>query len=53
MVDINAKLTMEISVEDYEQVVRNDKGTFLGTKLAKRGTRRTRSRRREDTVPSS
>src|SRR5215204_6052679 len=31
MVDINAKLSIEISVEDYEQVVRNDKGTLLGT----------------------
>jgi len=31
MVDINAKLTMEISVEDYEQVVRNVRGTLLGT----------------------
>jgi myo-inositol-1-phosphate synthase len=31
MVDINAKLSIEISVEDYEQVVRNDKGRLLGT----------------------
>ena len=31
MVDIDAKLTIEISVEDYEQVVRNDKGRLLGT----------------------
>jgi len=31
MVEINAKLSIQISVEDYEQVVRNDKGTLLGT----------------------
>ena len=31
MVDINAKLTVEIRVENYEQVVKNDKGRFLGT----------------------
>ena len=31
MVDIDGKLTIEISVEDYEQVVRNDKGRLLGT----------------------
>ncbi len=31
MVDINAKLSIQISVEDYEQVVRNDKGRLLGT----------------------
>jgi hypothetical protein len=31
MVDINAKLRIEISVEDYEQVVSNDKGRLLGT----------------------
>ena len=31
MVDIDAKLRIEISVEDYEQVVRNDKGRLLGT----------------------
>ena len=30
MVDIDGKLTIEISVEDYEQVVRN-KGRLLGT----------------------
>ena len=31
MVDIDAKLRIEISVKDYEQVVRNDKGRLLGT----------------------
>ena len=31
MVDINAKLTVEIRVENYDQVVKNDKGRFLGT----------------------
>ena len=31
MVDINAKLSIQISVGDYEQVVRNDKGRLLGT----------------------
>jgi hypothetical protein len=31
MVDINAKLAIEIEVKDYEQVVRNDKGSLLGT----------------------
>ena len=31
MVDINAKLSIQISIEDYEQVVRNDKGRLLGT----------------------
>ena len=31
MVDINPKLSIKISVEDYEQVVRNDKGRLLGT----------------------
>ena len=31
MVDINAKLRIEINVNDYEQVVRNDKGRLLGT----------------------
>ena len=30
MVDINAKLTVEISVENYDQIVKNDKGRFLG-----------------------
>jgi hypothetical protein len=31
MVDINAKLAIKIEVKDYEQVVRNDKGSLLGT----------------------
>lgn len=31
MVDINANLTIEINVNDYEQVIRNDKGRLLGT----------------------
>jgi hypothetical protein len=31
MVDINAKLTIEIRVNNYEQVVTNDKGSLLGT----------------------
>ena len=31
MVDIDAKLTIEIKVENYEQVVKQDKGRFLGT----------------------
>ena len=31
MVDINAKLRVEIRVENYDQIVKNDKGRFLGT----------------------
>jgi len=31
MVDIDAKITIAIEVENYEQVVKNDKGRFLGT----------------------
>ena len=31
MVDIHPKLTIEIEVENYEQVVKNDRGRFLGT----------------------
>ena len=31
MVDIDAKLAIEIRVENYEQVVKKDKGRFLGT----------------------
>jgi hypothetical protein len=31
MVDVKAKLTVEVEVKNYEQVVRNDKGRFLGT----------------------
>lgn len=31
MVDIDAKLTVEIKVENYEQVVKKDKGRYLGT----------------------
>ena len=31
MVDIDAKLAIEIRVENYEQVVKQDKGSFLGT----------------------
>jgi hypothetical protein len=31
VVDINANLTIEINVNDYEQVIRNDKGLLLGT----------------------
>jgi myo-inositol-1-phosphate synthase len=31
VVDINANLTIEINVNDYEQVIRNDKGRLLGT----------------------
>jgi hypothetical protein len=31
MVDINAKVTIEIEVQNYEEVVRNDKGRLLGT----------------------
>ena len=31
MVDIDTKLTIEIRMKDYEQVVRNDKGSLLGT----------------------
>jgi len=31
MVDIDAKLTIEIRVENYEQVVKKDRGRFLGT----------------------
>ncbi len=31
MVDIRAKLVVEIRVNDYEQVVRNDRGHLLGT----------------------
>jgi hypothetical protein len=30
VVNIDAKLTIEIKVEDYEQVVKKDKGHFLG-----------------------
>jgi hypothetical protein len=30
MVDIEAKLTIEVRVKNYEQVVRNDKGSLLG-----------------------
>ena len=30
MVDIDARLNIEISVENYEQVVKKDKGRFLG-----------------------
>ncbi len=29
--DIDSKLTIEIKVENYEQVVKKDKGRFLGT----------------------
>ena len=31
MVDINAKVTIEIEAQNYEEVVRNDKGRLLGT----------------------
>jgi hypothetical protein len=31
VVDIDAKLTIEIRVENYEEVVKKDKGRFLGT----------------------
>ena len=31
MVDIDAKLKIEIKVENYEQVGKKDKGRFLGT----------------------
>src|SRR5438270_13137308 len=31
VIDINAKLAIAIEVENYEQVVKNDKGRFLGT----------------------
>jgi len=31
VVDIDAKLTIEIKVENYEWVVKKDKGRFLGT----------------------
>jgi hypothetical protein len=31
VIDIEAKLNIEISVENYEQVVKKDKGRFLGT----------------------
>ena len=31
MVDIDAKLAIEIRVENYEQVIKQDKGRFLGT----------------------
>ena len=31
LVDITANLTIEINVNDYEQVIRNDKGRLLGT----------------------
>jgi hypothetical protein len=31
VVDIDARLTVEIRVENYEQVVKNDRGRFLGT----------------------
>ena len=30
MVDIAAKLTVEIEIKNYDEVVRNDKGRFLG-----------------------
>jgi hypothetical protein len=30
MVDIDAALKVEIEVKDYEQVVKNDKGRFVG-----------------------
>jgi hypothetical protein len=31
VVDIDARLTVEIRVENYEQIVKNDRGHFLGT----------------------
>jgi hypothetical protein len=31
VVDFDARLTVEIRVENYDEVVRNDKGRFLGT----------------------
>jgi len=31
LININANLTIEIHVNDYEQVIRNDKGRLLGT----------------------
>jgi hypothetical protein len=31
MVDIEAKITIEVRVKNYEEVVRNDKGRLLGT----------------------
>ena len=31
VIDIDSKLTIEIKVENYEQVVKKDKGRFLGT----------------------
>jgi len=31
MIDIDAKISIEIEVKNYEQVVKNDKGRFLGT----------------------
>jgi hypothetical protein len=31
LININANLTIEINVNDYEQVIRNDKGSLLGT----------------------
>ena len=31
MVDIDAKLAIEIRVENYDQVVKQDKGSLLGT----------------------
>jgi len=30
MIDIDAKISIEIEVKNYEQVVKNDKGRFLG-----------------------
>ncbi len=31
MVDIDAKMTIQIRVKNYEQIMRNDKGSLLGT----------------------
>ncbi len=31
MIDVDAELTIQIRVENYEQVVKKDKGRFLGT----------------------
>ncbi len=31
MVDINAKVAIEIEIQNYEKVIRNDKGRLLGT----------------------
>ncbi len=31
MIDIDAKISIELEVKNYEQVVKNDKGRFLGT----------------------